>query len=138
MNLMVVRRWFTPRCTIGVLTVDGHDAPWYTLEDCVRPNKVPGETAIPVGRYEVAVTMSARFKRRMPLLLNVLGFEGVRIHSGNTSADTEGCILVGMSRGAETIYRSKDAYRELFTLIDAAISKEKVWITILERKGGGE
>lgn len=137
MKLLLIRRWFTPHCTIGTLTIEGQDGRWYTLEDCVRDSKIPGETAIPVGRYEVVVTVSARFKRRMPLLLNVPGFEGIRIHAGNTSADTEGCILVGMSKGAETIYRSKEAYLALFALIERA-SKEKVWITILERKGGEE
>jgi hypothetical protein len=135
MHLTLVRKWFHPHCTIGTLAVnDKADQAWYTLEDVVREKKIPDETAIPAGRYEVVVTMSARFKKRMPLLLNVPGFEGVRIHSGNTSADTEGCLLVGLERGEETIYKSREAFRGLFALIDAAALKEKVWLTIIERR----
>lgn len=137
MHLTLVRRWLTARSTGGTLTiVDAPDQTWYTLEDVVRGHKVPGETAIPRGVYEVVVTYSQRFKRRMPLLLNVPGFEGIRIHSGNTSADTEGCILVGMERACDAVTRSREAYRALFAKISAVVETEKVWITILERPEG--
>lgn len=66
-----------------------------TLEDQERDIKIKNQTAIPCGLYKIILNMSQRFKREMPLLLNVPNFSGIRIHSGNTKEDTEGCILVG-------------------------------------------
>jgi len=125
--------------TIGELYVDG-SVFCYTLEDEVREVrgepvsswKVKGKTAIPAGRYEVRLTMSPRFKRVMPQLLNVPGFSGVRIHAGNTAADTEGCILVGKGAGSSSVTRSREAYNALFEEIQSAIDAgEKVHIEIL-------
>lgn len=101
MNLRLTRTRFGPNSTLGELTITsakgaGDSFTCWTLEDQVRTGpKVPGATAIPEGSYDVVITMSARFKRRMPLLLDVPNFSGIRIHAGNTAADTEGCILVG-------------------------------------------
>lgn len=80
--------------TIGRLYVEGK---YFcdTLEDAVREEKIYGKTAIPAGTYKVIMSMSARFKKVMPLLIDVPNYSGVRIHSGNTAADTEGCILLG-------------------------------------------
>ena len=79
------------------------------MEDTVRGHgiKIAGQTAIPAGCYKVVVNRSARFKRDMPLLLDIPEFFGVRIHGGNSSADTTGCILVAKHRCSKTkIYGS--------------------------------
>lgn len=98
------------RYTVGRLGFIGYDEagkeienkPLFcnTMEDVVRllrskEDKINNETAIPDGKYEVVMSYSNRFKRVLPLLLNVPYFTGVRIHRGNTDKDTEGCILVG-------------------------------------------
>lgn len=131
MELVLVRDKSNLDATIGKLSVDGKFF-CYTCEDVVRTGpKVPGETAIPAGKYQVVITMSPRFKRDLPLLLNVPGFEGIRIHPGNTSKDTEGCILPGMERTANTVLRSREAFNQLFTLIEASLkAKKPVSITI--------
>lgn len=117
-------------CTIGDLLVDGEFF-CHTLEDVVRPKKIPGETAIPTGTYGLEITWSPRFKRDLPLLLRVPGFEGVRIHAGNTAADTEGCLLVGTWSGGEEIRNSRAALERLLdTLKTAAILKQPVTIEV--------
>lgn len=122
MEFDLVRRWLTPKSTIGELMMGGVFVA-FTLEDTYRPppeKKVPGETCIPNGRYEIVVTHSPRFNVDMPLLLNVPGFTGVRIHSGNRPKDTEGCILVGRERGVDEIHHSHDAYVAVFHAIQGA------------------
>jgi len=117
-------------CTLGSLYVDG-EFECFTLEDVIREValqpvalwKIPGETAIPSGTYRVIVNMSNRFQRLLPLLVDVPGFAGVRIHSGNCAADTEGCILVGRRRGVATILDSRLAFEALFAKIQSAIGR---------------
>ena len=92
MNIIVRRKHHSDTTTIGEMHVDGVFQ-CYTCEDIEREIKVPGKTAIPKGTYDVIINMSNRFKRKMPLLLNVPNFAGVRIHPGNTAEDTEGCIF---------------------------------------------
>lgn len=120
MRIEIKRLHKTANSTIGEMTIDGV---WecYTLEDIERPVKIKSETAIPRGTYKVIINQSNRFKRLMPLLLNVANFEGVRIHAGNTNHDTEGCILVGKTRSNDFIGQSKKAYDSLF----AKMQKEK-------------
>lgn len=117
--------------TIGSLSVDGEWECW-VCEDPVRAGpKVYGQTAIPAGTYVVDVTMSNRFKKPLPLLLDVPGFAGIRIHPGNTAADTEGCLLPGADRLAKSVGRSRVAFDALFTKIKEAKARgEKVVIEI--------
>jgi hypothetical protein len=129
MEMQVTRQTFTDKSTIGELTIDGvHQC--FTLEDKVRDQKVFGETAIPAGRYEVVVNFSNHFQKMLPELVAVPDFEGVRIHSGNTDKDTEGCILVGKIKGTDEISESRDAFKTLFEKIQAAAAQEKVFIEI--------
>ncbi len=129
MELRVERTDFSETSTIGKLYVDDQFE-CYTLEDKVRPVKIKGETAIPAGRYEVIINFSQRFGRMLPLFLNVPNFEGVRIHPGNTAADTEGCILVGETKDAEFIGQSKLAFEGLFNKLKTASESEKIFIEI--------
>ena len=101
MKLKLERLYLKPDYTIGKLYIDGK---YFcdTLEDQVRDlakeRKIPGRTAIPAGVYEVIVNISPRFRRKLPRLLDVPGFDGILIHRGNTAEDTSGCILVGENR----------------------------------------
>ena len=118
--IRLVRKWFTDASTIGVLIFEQFRC--YTLEDRVRADgvKIWGETAIPAGTYPVKVTWSNRFKRPLPLLVNVPSFEGIRIHPGNTANDTTGCILVGILRHDDLVADSRRAFIQLFPLIEKA------------------
>lgn len=130
MELKLVREIFTDESTTGSLYVNGKFE-CYTLEDKVRPVKVKGLTAIFPGHYEVVVTFSARFKKMLPLLLNVPQFDGVRIHPGNTAKDTEGCILVGTGRQADKITGSQMAFAKLFDALASAAQREKIFLEIV-------
>jgi hypothetical protein len=132
MDILLTREPSTAACTLGSMAVDG-EFECFTLEDIVRPVKIKGMTAIPVGDHEVVVTFSARFKRPLPLLLAVPNFDGVRIHPGNTAKDTEGCILVGQKKGTDQILQSRAAFDALFARIAAAASREKIFIQIVQR-----
>lgn len=108
--------------TIGKLYIEGH---YFcdTVEDKVRDlqdlnhdgdfddrgeGKVYGQTAIPAGTYPLTLSMSNRFKRLLPELHNVPGFEGVRIHSGNTAEDSHGCLIVGINDKKGRVSRSRN------------------------------
>ena len=130
--LIVIKRLYKgEKSIIGEMTVDGIFE-CFTLEDVERPVKIKGETAIPKGTYKVIINESNRFKRQLPLLLNVPGFEGVRIHAGNTDKDTEGCILVGMGwAGGDTISMSRIALGQVYATVNAALTKgEEVTLTV--------
>ena len=131
MILNLIRRWFSEQSTIGELFV-GEDFECFTLEDVIRDGpKVPGQTAIPEGIYHIEITPSHRFKRDLPLLLNVPNFSGIRIHPGNTDEDTEGCILVGQIAGQDIIWQSRAAFDALFKKIKAALDGgDSVTLTI--------
>ena len=128
MNLKLKREDFTEDSTIGKLYINDvfH---CFTLEDKVRDTKIQNITAIPAGKYEVIISYSNRFKQMMPLLLNVPNFQGVRIHWGNYSKDTEGCILVGNSKKVNFIGNSVAQYKKLFSILKSC--KEKIYLEII-------
>lgn len=140
MRLTVDREKSIGEATIGAFSVDGMRRYW-SLEDAVRERpgididdwKIPGRTAIPRGIYRVLVDFSNRFQRRLPRLLNVPGFTGVRIHPGNGPKDTEGCILIGFTRSqigsaSPFVGSSRVAVMELLQLMDA--SKDDITIEV--------
>ena len=124
MHIRVMREPSINDTTLGSLFIEDH---WqcHTLEDVIRPTgeKVRSKTAIPPGCYRIILTMSNRFKKIMPEVLNVPMFTGIRIHSGNTAKDTAGCLLVGQTRSVETrsIGRSRAAYTALMLKLRAAL-----------------
>ena len=130
MELTLERLQLDPDVTIGALSVDGDFECWL-CEDAVREVKgqnvyqwkVPGQTAIPYGTYKIDITPSNRFKRDLPILLSVPGFDGIRIHPGNTAADTEGCLLPGLDRMAKSVGRSRAAFDALFSKLKEAKNK---------------
>ena len=90
-----------------------------------------GKTAIPTGIYPVTITYSPKFKKNLPLLLNVKGYEGVRIHQGNTDKDTLGCILVGQNKQVGKVLNS----RKMFDILYKELVKTKGRIIIdIQRK----
>lgn len=142
MELKLKREVFTDNSTIGSLYVDGVFE-CYILEDKDRNltdlmslekiagTKVYGKTCIPYGRYEVDWTMSARFKKMMPILLNVKGYEGIRIHAGNTEIDSLGCLLCGRLKLNDRISESTLATNRLYKKIEAAKKQgQRIFITI--------
>lgn len=136
LELLVKRTDYTDRSTIGELDIDGQEF-CYTLEDVVRPKgvKIKGQTAIPAGRYRVRNTFSPKFGRVLPQIMSVPMFDGIRIHGGNTDADTEGCLLLGMHRGHDHIDTCRPALDHVYMMITAAeVAGKEVWITIQDTK----
>lgn len=138
MKLEIRRQPSLKHCTLGRFWVNGENIK-ATLEDVIREKpgvpvakwKIQDETAIPEGSYKVVITYSPHFERDLPLLLNVPGFVGVRIHPGNREGDTDGCILVGESVLGEAIIESKKAFADVFDRIEGAVEAgEEVWITV--------
>jgi hypothetical protein len=96
----------------------------------IKAKKIKHETAIPYGKYEVVMSYSERFKMLLPLLTNVPGYDGIRIHAGNTEADSSGCLLPGIKSG-KTVINSRSTTSKLIKTIQDALKKEKVFITIV-------
>ena len=141
MNIILNRIAKKAKYTIGKLYINNQ---YFcdTLEDTDRgltqsmteqqigSKKVYGETAIPTGTYRIIISYSNKFKKQMPLLLNVPGFAGIRIHSGNTEKDSLGCILVGKNKSVGKVLESRDTYSKLFSILQEANKKETIKITI--------
>ena len=138
MILTLKRQTFTEKSTSGSLLIDGQFFA-FTLEDvCRQPElghwnpgmKIEKKTAIPYGTYPVVLTVSQRFGKMLPLLLNVPSFSGVRIHSGNTAEDTEGCILVGSKSESNAVYDSRSAMSVLMATIERGLKDGPVTIEV--------
>lgn len=140
MKLTLKRIALKPTYTIGKLYIDDN---YFcdTLEDTVRDvnkdgkfdngeKKIKGKTAIPYGTYEIKWTYSPRFKKYTPQLMNVPSFEGIRIHSGNSSKDTEGCLLLGENKKVGMVLNSKATIAKFYPIIKDACDKGKVTIEI--------
>jgi hypothetical protein len=153
LRYLLERRPSTEKSTIGEVSVEGKPR-WFVCEDIIREPasrpitddpvtakanlsawvaswKVAGSTCIPAGSYRVIITDSQRFKKPLPLLLDVPGFTGIRIHPGNVAGDTEGCILPGMTEAGGGVYQSKPAFAVWFDEIQTALLVgRQVWIDI--------
>ena len=142
MRIELVRIAFKDTYTIGKLYVDGkyfsdviedkdRGLDSSMTESEILEKKLKGQTAIPTGHYVINITYSPKYKRMMPLLLDVKGFSGIRIHSGNTAKDTEGCLIVGKNKKVGMVLESRDTYKRLFKMMEG---QEEITIDIT-RKG---
>jgi len=142
MEIDLHRKWRKNGYTISVLSINGQRI-CEALEDEDRglassmskeeiaKRKIYAETAIPTGRYQVTLTYSPRFKKKLPLVMNVPGYDGIRIHSGNKAKDTEGCILCGRNTAVGTVTNSRYWTNKVIDMIEGAIAKkEQVTINI--------
>lgn len=128
--------------TIGQMSLNG-DYFCDTLEDTDRglkdtmqvneilAKKRKGVTAIPTGKYDVILTFSPKFKRVLPLLLNVPGYQYIRVHHGNLPSSTDGCLLVGENKVKGQVINSRATLERLMSvLLECEKKKEKVTILI--------
>ena len=143
MRILLQRHALKAGYTIGRMEINGK---YFcdTLEDTDRglresmteaeiaAIKVKGATAIPTGTYRIDMqTRSPRFGRVLPRLVSVKGYAGVLIHSGNTAADTEGCILVGENRERGKVLNSRATLERLLVFLRAAQAEgEEIELTI--------
>lgn len=137
MKLVLKRNIFTDDSTIGELFIDGR-LECFILEDTdrhltsdmsldeIKATKVFGNTCIPYGEYRIHNTFSNRFQKILPLLEGVKGFEGIRIHPGNTKEDTNGCLLPGTAKANNLVLHSRNAFANLWNKIE-----DKTELTIL-------
>lgn len=139
MNIKLVRKKGTAGFTEGRLYIDG-EFECFTVEDADRHletggEKVQNKTAIPRGIYPVTISMSNRFKKMLIAVLDVPQFSGIRIHSGNSSKDTEGCIIVGSVNDRDDddwVGGSRIAYDRLHKRVKQALSaNHKVMLEVV-------
>lgn len=97
--------------TFGTLYIPVGDS--YVSFDTLEPRK----PIINYGTYPLTLTFSTKFGRKLPLINNVVGHSGVRIHAGNTVSDTIGCILVGSDRESNHLVSSRIALSKLLSLV---------------------
>ena len=142
MEIKLIRKYYQAKYTIGRLYVNNRffsdflEPPSLHLTErsalgTILIAKYKGYRAIPTGRYRILITRSRRFGRWLPLLLNVKGFEGIRIHAGNKPEDTRGCILLGFNRRKGYVLDSTRCVLTLVKMMTEAIAKgEKVFVEV--------
>ena len=137
MNMTLIREGENPKHNFGQLYIDGIYF-GETLEDEDRflesdpTAKVQDQTAIPRGRYLVTLSLSKRFGKIMPEVHDVPGFSGVRIHGGNTEANTSGCPLLGSVRTKDGIANCKGVNERLMDRLEAAADRgEETYLEVL-------
>lgn len=142
MEITVDRKWKKDGYTISRLFIDGQRL-CECLEDTdrglrqdmpleeIKKKKVYGETAIPTGRYAVIMSYSPKFRKTLPEVLDVPGYGGIRIHSGNTPKDTLGCLLPGRNLEKGKVLHSAMYTKMVISRIEAATKKgEEVWLNV--------
>lgn len=138
MEIRLHRTVLAAAFTLGCTVFAGHQ--YFSVEDTVRPlsdctriscvGKINGRTAIPAGRYEIKDTYSPKFHKKVLELQNVPGFQGVRIHSGNSADDTEGCLILGFKQSSTGVLQSNAALLQFNADVRAALKNGPVWITL--------
>ena len=143
MKILVKRIAKRPTYTIGKMYLDGkyfcdtledtdRNISQSTPLDTIKKVKLPNNTAIPTGTYKVIVNVSPKFKRLLPRLLNIPGFDGVLIHRGNTDKDTSGCILIGENKIVGKVINSTGYETKLVSILNKAQdNKEDITIEIM-------
>ena len=142
MTVKIERKWKKKGYTIGVVSINGKEF-CHSLEPedrgftntmsamSIQNAKHWGQTAIPTGKYEVQYKWSPKYAKLMPKVMNVPGFDGILFHSGNTAADTRGCILLGKNTQKAMVTNSR-YYTRIFRDLVADCDKrgEKVELEI--------
>ena len=109
-----------------------------TLEDPATAWKVMHKSSIPEGVYKATVTQSPKFGEKLLMLFDVPGYKYIRIHAGNTAADTSGCILVGTSRDlCDSSLARITGSRKALNLLMGLVKNEKDITIIISNKEGG-
>ena len=129
MKLKLIRNTFTDLSTTGKLTVDDEYFS-FTLEDTDRKmeaggEKIYGKTCVPRGTYAVVLNFSNRYQKVMPQVMDVPGFEGIRIHAGNFHGDTNGCVLLGSTRSTDFVGNSVVTFNRLLGILEDAYDRQE-------------
>ena len=145
MEIVVDRIYSNEDVTISRIYIDGNYFHMHGLEDEYRDKKVPGETRIPAGTYELGLRTVGGFHNRyrskfrgihrgMLHVLNVPNFKYILIHVGNYDRDTDGCLLLGKADfKAGTVWQSKKSYLRFYAkVIPAVLSGRRVTITYID------
>lgn len=143
MNIVIKRFLLENKFSVGNLYIDkkfycntiedrDRDLRQVMSVDEILSKKVYSETAIPTGIYKVIIDYSNKYKRNMPHILNVKGFDGIRIHSGNFATDSMGCVLCGAFNGKDAVVNSRATTKVVQDLIQKAIDEKEEVTLILD------